>query len=187
MADDDEDQDRDRRAKKTNTDLEAKPKDAVRADMAPKGSLGTEPSRTVAPTPTLGLGSTGSQRRTFEAPDQESLEQQQADRDAEIEAKKPLAIKTGDPEIDAQSKAEGFRLVTEAELKESNAEKTLPLEGNEQEKSGAVFAETDDEDVNARYQKTDTMISKSDPAWEKAAQIAGKFQNDKDKEKDRGR
>ena len=98
--------------KKTNASPEHKPKNTSQKDVAPPGSIG----RAAGGVPGLGLGAFSTKRmgHTAEAKSdaQNGSEQAHATNDL------PIAVRTDDEEIDAQSEADGYQLKYMDEIKE---------------------------------------------------------------------
>lgn len=111
----------DDRGSKDNTGHEHKPDHAKANENAPTGSLGTNRIST----PSLGLGGSSQQNRTAQQAKQ--TQQSPDQKTQQAEDNRPIAIKTNDEEVNAQSEADGQQLMTQEEI---NAK------GNPQEQPG---------------------------------------------------
>lgn len=103
MTDDNDDPGR-----KKNTDRDFKPAEGKRIDFSPRGTVGHSPAGLQGP----GLGTPSKRQQSFEQVQSQSTEQE-PEKDT-----RPVAIMTGDPDVDRQSEEEGFQLKTMDELKE---------------------------------------------------------------------
>lgn len=93
-----------------NTDLEPKPEGVQQPGAAPKGHLGHKPA-----TPAPG-GTTQARTAT------QKLEQTGQQQAQPVEDNRPIAEKTGVPEIDKQSEERGQKLMTKDEIKAKSRE-----------------------------------------------------------------
>ncbi|WP_424973313.1 hypothetical protein [Dinoroseobacter sp. S76] len=125
--------DRDKGAKKDNADPQHKPKDLSRDDVAPTGSV----ARPSAP-PGLSLGGAS---RTIQTGDQSQQASSSQRLDPEPEPHtRPIAIRSGDPEVDRQSEAEGQQVRSMDEIREMAGTKEPEPSGDRPEFSQSDYA-----------------------------------------------
>ena len=178
--------------KKTNASPVHKPEHGKQYDVAPKGSVGRAPGGL----PSLGLGSSNTGRQTVQQTDGQSLDQgQEADKkivfrqnpeQSQAKDDRPIAEKTDDDVVNKLSEEQGFQLKTIDEIKKlAHPEKEKA--DDTPERSGDQFRETDNQEVNEFYQKTDDMVSREEAIKKRAAEIKKSFENQKSRDRDRSR
>ncbi|MGH1466136.1 MAG: hypothetical protein ACRBBQ_12325 [Cognatishimia sp.] len=154
MSDDDKKNPRD------NVSPKLKPKDAKNENVAPAGHMGIENNPS-----SLDLGSgVRVVNVSYQMVVQENeASPEQTELQAEVQDTRPIAIATGDKDIDAQSEAEGFQLKTQDEINElSGVEQNgEPLEPEQsansfdemmQDDGSTQFQRTNDRDVNQHFE-----------------------------------
>lgn len=139
-----------------NTSPEHKPENTANSSKAPKGSIGRQNSH-----PSLNLGGAQNREFTFVLEADEPHESAQTTRDPEDT--RPIAITSGDKEVDAQSQADGFQLKTQDEIDQlsgvdPSGETVKPDQAHAafddmmQDDGATHFQRTDDPQVNQHYE-----------------------------------
>ena len=151
---------RDDEGPRDNTSPEHKPENAANTSKAPKGSIGLQNSH-----PSLNLGGAQNREFTFVL---EADEQHKADQTTPApEDTRPIAIKSGDKEIDAQSEADGFQLKSQEEIDQLSGEDTPDQPQNSyddmmQSDGSTPFQATNDPEVNQHYKdRGETAVPQS--------------------------
>lgn len=151
-----------------NVSPKLKPKDAKNENVAPAGHMGIANN-----SPSLNLGSgVKVVNVSYQMVVQENEQSpEQTELKAEVEDTRPIAVATGDKDIDAQSEADGFQLKTQDEINELSGvdQQGEPLEPDQppnsfdemmQDDGSTRFAKSNDQDVNKLYeQRGETPVS----------------------------
>ncbi|WP_208352871.1 hypothetical protein [Pseudaestuariivita rosea] len=169
MSEDDDENDYSR---KGNTSPEYKPRRAKRNGLTPRG-IGSEK---------IIIEFEPDDEFWAASPEEDDMSNDRRRHDDD----RPLAIRTGDPEVDADSEAKGYRLVTESELK-GPVDASVEKMNDPDTRTNETFIKTGDPEVDAYFSQFGEMISQED--WEKAKadEIAKARQQSRDKDRGKGR
>ena len=190
MSDDEDDQ-----GKKTNASPEHVPKNAVRDDVAPHGSVGRKPAG-------LTLGGGSARRQVTREADQPEPDQKITFRRSQDQAKeqgqddRPIALDTKDMEVNADTDAKGEKRLSMEEIKReagtdrsAETDKADAAQEQRREENRGMYApitgekDIDQQSIDDGY----TMIEQDDYDRMKAEKLREQMQARRDLDKDRGR
>lgn len=144
-----------------NVSPKLKPKDVKNENVAPPGHMGVS-AYDMGMTPS---GNVKVLRMTVDVAVQDTEQSPEpTEQQAEVEDTRPIAIATGDPEIDAQSEADGFRLMSKEEINAQSGvdENDQSIETDAPENSfdemmqsdgSTHFERTNDRQVNKHFEE----------------------------------